>query len=517
MTRHNKERSRKSWLVLYSVCCLILALDLAVPRDISAGEEQSRISGKDTGETLEGWDDQNKIVDEEWISEKTGDYIPLDTEFTDSAGQRMPLRAIIDKPTLILPIYFYCPNSCSPNLSYLANAIKNSTFKPGIDFKVISFSFNGEEKVEDARNAKENYLIMLPYNFPSEDWKFLVGTKDSIATLIGALGYRVKRMPDGTFVHPSALIAVSAEGRIIKYVYGSFLSGDVDMALLEAKKGTPAVSVKRLLGFCFNTDSKKSNTILQKLKIGLLLVFLVLGGLFVFFLRRSGKGRTAGISVSKMWVGAGVFCVIALIMAATVFFVVRKPALDIDVPGARGLSPPVRVPPFSLIDQRGQTFNNDNLTGNWTLATIGFTYCPDVCPMALREMSILFKQFDRPPDNIQAPRFVFFSVDPFRDSPEELGEYVGYFHKDFIGVTGKPENINKLVTGLGLFYTYQDPQGVFIKDVLHKPVMDDYVVVHYSGLLFITPRGELVATLQAPLKTDDVLAVLRKLRAYYGD
>jgi protein SCO1 len=517
ITRHNQERSRKSWLVLYGVCCLFFALNLAIPWGIAGGEEQAEIAGKDSGETYEGSDDQNKIVDEEWISEKTGKYIPLDTVFTDSAGQTMPLRAIIDKPTLILPIYFYCPNICSPNLAYVANAIKNSTFKAGVDFKVISFSFNGEEKVEDAENAKENYLKMLPDNFPSENWKFLVGTNESIKALIGSLGYRVKRMPDGTFVHPSALVALSAEGRIIKYIYGSFLSGDVDMALLEAKKGTPALSVKRLVGFCFNTDSKKSNTILQKMKIGLMLVFLVLGGLFIYFLRRRGKERTAGVSISKIWIGAGVFCVVGLIVAVTAFLVVRKPAWDIDVPGARGLSPPVRVPPFSLIDQRGQTFNNDSLTGNWTLAVIGFTYCPDVCPMALREMSVLFKQFDRPPGKTKAPRFVFFSVDPFRDSPKELGEYVGYFNKNFLGVTGKPENINKLVTGLGLFYTYQDPQGVFIKDVLHKPVMDDYVVVHYSGLLFITPRGELVATLQAPLKTDDVLAVLRKLRASYGD
>ena len=294
MIRDNQRGCGKSWLVTCGVCCLILALHLVAPQHISADEERPGISEKDTGEVHQGSDDQNKIVDEEWVSEKTGDYIPLDTEFTDSNGQSMPLRAIIDKPTLVLPIYFYCPNSCSLNLSYLANAVRNSTFKPGVDFKVISFSFNAEEKVEDAKNAKENYLKMLPENFPADDWKFLIGTQENIKTLIGALGYKVKRMPDGTFVHPSALVAVSAEGRIIKYVYGSFLSGDVDMALLEAKRGTPALSVKRLLGFCFNTDSKKSNIILQKVKVGLLLGSLVLGGLFVVFLRRSGnkKNRT---------------------------------------------------------------------------------------------------------------------------------------------------------------------------------------------------------------------------------
>jgi len=135
----------------------------------------------------------------------------------------------------------------------------------------------------------------------------------------------------------------------------------------------------------------------------------------------------------------------------------------------------------------------------------------------LREMSVLFKQFKLTPGNIKEPRFIFFSVDPFRDTPETLGEYVGYFNKDFLGVTGKPENIHKLITELSLFYIYNDPQGVFIRDVLHKPAMDNYSVVHYSGLLFISPRGELVATLQPPLEAKDILAVFRKLRTYYGD
>jgi hypothetical protein len=68
------------------------------------------------------------------------------------------------------------------------------------------------------------------------------------------------------------------------------------MALLEAKEGTPTLSVKRLLGFCFNTDSKNSTLILHRVKIGLFLGFLVLGGLFVVFLR-SNREKTDGSSV----------------------------------------------------------------------------------------------------------------------------------------------------------------------------------------------------------------------------
>ena len=281
---------KRWWLSICWVGCLILAVHIAGPGAMSARSESLT---KKTNESTPAYaDGQTGIIDSNWITEKSGAYLPLDAEFIDSTGKRISLRSIIDKPTLILPIYFYCPNSCSLNLAYLANAVRTSTLKPGVDFRIISFSFNAEEKIEDAMNSKENYMKMLPENFPAEDWKFLIGTKENIQTLIDALGYRVKRMPDGTFVHPSALVVASANGRIIKYVYGSFLSGDVDLALLEAQKGTPASSVKRLLDFCFNSNSQTSDAVLKGFKLGLVLVCLILGGIFVRFLRRGNKKNT---------------------------------------------------------------------------------------------------------------------------------------------------------------------------------------------------------------------------------
>lgn len=278
-------------LFVCGVFFLILAVYMGIPRLLSAHSEHAGADTKEKGQVRDLSEGENQIAPEDWIHERSGDLLPLDTEFTDSSGKSISLRSIIDRPTLILPIYYYCPNSCSLNLSYLATAIAASGFKPGEDFKVIAFSFNADEKVEDAMHAKKNYLKQLPDNFPADTWEFLVGGKKSIHALTDALGYRFKRMPDGTFVHPSALAAISAEGLVIKYVYGSFLPGDVDMALQEAKKGTPALSVKRLLGFCFNSDSKTSNTFLQKLKVGLLIGSLILGCLFVVFLRRSGKKK----------------------------------------------------------------------------------------------------------------------------------------------------------------------------------------------------------------------------------
>ncbi|MDR3629038.1 MAG: SCO family protein [Desulfocapsaceae bacterium] len=274
------------------ICYLILVFFPGMPGAAAAHEgHQGAASGNAVLEKAEA---VPQVADQDWVEEKTGDYLPLDTRFTDAAGNTVSLRAIINRPTLILPIYFYCPNSCSLNLSYLADAIKSSSLKPLADFQVIAFSFNPDETVADASNARGNYLKLLPENFPADAWTFLVGSNESVKALTDATGFRYKRMADGTFVHPSALIVVSAEGRIIKYVYGSFLPGDVDMALLEAIKGVPSQSVKRLLGFCFNNDTQRTDVILTKVKIGLVLGSLVLGGLFLLFLRRSKKRNQTG-------------------------------------------------------------------------------------------------------------------------------------------------------------------------------------------------------------------------------
>ena len=217
-------------------------------------------------------------------------------------------------------------------------------------------------------------------------------------------------------------------------------------------------------------------------------------------------------------IGVGIIGVISLLVVVTAILHFRKTTLNLAVPGGRALSPPADIPSFSLIDHQGRPFNNDSLKGNWTLAMIGFTYCPDVCPTTLSKMAAFFKKLDALPGSGKAPHFIFISADPFRDTPEVLGKYVNYFYNGFIGVTGTPVNINKLIHGLGLYYTYTDPgDDHFLNDVLHKPAMKDYGVVHSSTILFISPQGKLVAILEQPFEAEGVFALFTKLRNYYGD
>ncbi len=234
-------------------------------QDHGAEATGSRIVAAPAGPAIEAGKD--------WVEEQTGAFIPLDLSFTDQDGRRMLLRDFIDRPTLLLPIYFYCPSACSRTLAYLATTLGRLQATPGKDYRVIAFSFNELETADDARRARNNYLKLAGKAFPEKEWRFLTGDREGVAALTSALGYRFKRAADGTYIHPSALVAVGGDGRIIRYVYGDFISGDVDMAIADAAQGTPSLSVKRLLRMCFGTDPQANSAVVQTVKAAVLAVF----------------------------------------------------------------------------------------------------------------------------------------------------------------------------------------------------------------------------------------------------
>lgn len=230
-----------------------------------------------------------------FIEEQTGAFLPLESQFFDESGTAVTLAELIDKPTVLLPNYFYCPNSCSLNLANLASAVNRMKMTAGKDYRLIALSFNHKDTPADARDAKQNYIKLLYDEFPEDQWSFVTGTKENISAVLDTIGYAFKPVEDGTFIHPSALVTVAEDGKVIKYVYGKFIPGDVEMALSEATKGEPAISVKRLLNYCFNYDPEKNKTFFQTTKIVALLVF---GSLIAFFflkiLRRKDPGDTSG-------------------------------------------------------------------------------------------------------------------------------------------------------------------------------------------------------------------------------
>src|SRR4051812_5224886 len=98
---------------------------------------------------------------------------------------------------------------------------------------------------------------------------------------------------------------------------------------------------------------------------------------------------------------------------------------------------------FTLTDAHGTRVTDDILKGHLSLMYFGFTHCPDVCPLALGTMTEALKIAGPVADNVIP---VFVSIDPARDTPEAMGDYVANFHPRFVALTGSPEEVTAMTT-----------------------------------------------------------------------
>ena len=227
------------------------------------------------------------------VKERLGETLNLDLTFRDENDRELRLKDFLEKPTLILPVYFYCPQACSMMLASLASAINDVPLTPGENYQVLAISFDKQETPELAREAKKNYLKLIQKDFPEDQWKFLTGDRKSIHGLLHGLGYRLKKTGPHMFIHPNVMVVLSPAGKIIRYLYGIyFLPFDIGMALTEASKGTPQLSIRRVLTYCFDYDSEKKTYVFKAFRIVAVTIILVLA-VFLFYLLRKGKHMKA--------------------------------------------------------------------------------------------------------------------------------------------------------------------------------------------------------------------------------
>lgn len=154
-----------------------------------------------------------------------------------------------------------------------------------------------------------------------------------------------------------------------------------------------------------------------------------------------------------------------------------------EVPTITGfvINPPKAVEDFTLIDQDGKPFHQDRWRGQWTLLYFGYTFCPDVCPLTLLELSKLQKILEREQRD-QNVAYLFISVDPKRDTPQRLGEYAGYFNPKFRGATGTAEELARLARQFGVYYK-----------IAEAAKGENYTVDHSTAVLLIDPKARLRA------------------------
>lgn len=163
------------------------------------------------------------------------------------------------------------------------------------------------------------------------------------------------------------------------------------------------------------------------------------------------------------------------------------------------------MPAFALVDHNGDPFDNDRLKGKWTFLFFGYTHCPDICPTTLSTLNQVTQLLEND-DAGENTQVVFVSVDPDRDSPENLAGYVVYFNPDFVGVTGEAQALAQLTSSLGILHAkVEDPSNP-----------DNYLVDHSGSILLAGPAGELAAVFSAPHDPAALATDLRTLHGAYG-
>lgn len=135
--------------------------------------------------------------------------------------------------------------------------------------------------------------------------------------------------------------------------------------------------------------------------------------------------------------------------------------------------------PFTLINHKGETVTDASFHGRYMLVFFGYGFCPDVCPTELANLAAAMDYLGPAADKVQP---VFITVDPARDTPEYLAQYVAHFHPDLIGLTGTEGEIRKVAKAYRVFYARAPSE---------KP--GEYLVDHSSFVYLMGPDGDYVA------------------------
>lgn len=172
-----------------------------------------------------------------------------------------------------------------------------------------------------------------------------------------------------------------------------------------------------------------------------------------------------------------------------------------DVPGVTEVRDAAPLPAFALQGPRGK-FGNAELAGHWSFMFFGYTQCPDICPTALALMKELKAKLAAGSAVSAAPTFqvVFVSVDPGRDTPQLLGEYMAAFDPSFMGVSGPDAALLPLTRALGVFFQRNDRT-----DARH------YTVDHSAAIYLIDPQGRLAAVFAPPQEASKMAADYRRI------
>lgn len=176
------------------------------------------------------------------------------------------------------------------------------------------------------------------------------------------------------------------------------------------------------------------------------------------------------------------------IFSVAIFMMAGRLPTPIPAPSAIG-------GPFSLVDQTGKPVTEADLKGKPSLMFFGFTHCPDICPTALFDMTQVYKALGRDGDKVQA---YFVSVDPERDTPEILKEYLSSFDPRLRGLTGDPAAVSAM----------EKAYRVYSKKIPLEA--GGYTMDHTALVYLMDKEGRFVAPFNLKRKPEEAAAELKR-------
>lgn len=198
----------------------------------------------------------------------------------------------------------------------------------------------------------------------------------------------------------------------------------------------------------------------------------------------------------RLFVIAGVMVVIAGIGAIAALLTTDRPVGTSREGQSSGT--PLVGGAFTLVDQNGKTRTQADFAGKLMLIYFGYTFCPDVCPTGLQRLS---EGLDALTDAERAQVTpVFVTIDPARDTPEVLKEYVAQFHPDLVGLTGTTEQVAGAAKAYRVYYRKSDQT----KD------QKDYLMDHSSIIFLMGKDGTYKAHFTHETKPEDIAAGVRR-------
>ncbi len=232
---------------MYKVCIAIFAICVSTTPLYAQLTEQASLAYEGVG-----------------LSPHLGETIPLDLVFTDSRGTLSSLNDYFyqGRPVVLTFVYHTCPMLCSALLDGVTRTLDDVSLTPGRDYEMITVSFSPEDTPERAAQQRSRYLRRLRHE--NAEWHFLTGDESSISALTKATGFKYKWVKDqGEYAHPAAVIVLSEEGVITRYLPDLAPQGrDFRAAIVEASDGRVGTLLDRAFLYCFQFDPTSNSYVL---------------------------------------------------------------------------------------------------------------------------------------------------------------------------------------------------------------------------------------------------------------